>query len=364
MAVTPGYRGASAVILSQTVWCVLLGHTHQHQEENRHGVVSPRAFVVLAVVVSLFAGLWSAAASAQAYPLKPIRLIVPFPSGGVIDIVGRVVAQRLSQGLGQSVFVDNRAGAAGTVGVEAGAKSPGDGYTLVLGTTGTLASAPSLYPSLGYDPIKSFAPVSLLVSAPFLVVVHPSVPANSLKGLIDFSKSRPGQLNFGSVGSGSPPHIAGEMFRSAARVDLVHVPYKGLPTGVTDLITGRIQIMFNQLAPFLPSIHAGKLRPLAVAASNRIPQLPSVPTAAESGLPGYEVSIWMGLLAPSGTPHNVITRLNAEVVKALATKEVQDSLTAQGFEPNGSTPEQFSTLIVSESAKWSRAIKASGVKLD
>jgi len=327
-------------------------------------IMSPRVFVVMAAFVSLAAGLWSPTALTQAYPSKSIRLIVPFPSGGVPDIVGRVIGQRLSQGLGQPVYVDNRAGAAGTVGVEAGAKSDGDGYTLVLGTTGTLASAPSLYPSLGYDPIKSFAPISLLINAPFLVVVHPSVPANSLTGLIDFAKSRPGQLNFGSVGSGSPPHIAGEMFKSAARVDLVHVPYKGLPTGVTDLITGRIQIMFNQLAPFLPYIHAGKLKPLAVAASNRIPQLPSMPTAAESGLPGYEVSIWFGLLAPRGTPNDVITRLNAEVLKALATKEVQDSLSAQGFEPSGSSPEQFLTLIISETAKWSRAIKASGAKLD
>jgi tripartite-type tricarboxylate transporter receptor subunit TctC len=334
------------------------------RSQNMRSFIPPSILVALAVSVLFSAGPWSAAASAQAYPSKPVRLIVPFPSGGVPDIVGRVVAQRLSQALGQPVLVDNRVGAAGTVGLEAGAKSPGDGYTLVLGSTGTLASAPNLYPSLGYDPIKSFAPISLLVSAPFLVVVHPSTPATSLKGLVDFAKSRPGQINFGSVGSGSPPHIAGEMFKSAAGVDLVHVPYKGLPTGVTDLITGRIQIMFNQLAPFLPYIQAGKLRPLAVAASSRIPQLPSVPTAAESGLTGYEVSIWFGLLAPKGVPNDVIAKLNAGVLQALATKEVKDSLSTQGFEPGGSSPEQFSRLIVSETAKWSRAIRASGAKLE
>jgi tripartite-type tricarboxylate transporter receptor subunit TctC len=319
---------------------------------------------VVGVAVLLLLGPWSTAAFAQAYPSKPVKLIVPFPPGGVPDIVGRVIAQGLSQRLGQSVLVDNRAGAAGTVGVEAGAKSPGDGYTLVLGTTGTLASAPSLYPNLGYDPVKSFAPVSLLISAPFLVVVHPSVPANSLRELVDFAKSRAGQLNFGSVGSGSPPHIAGEMFKIAAGVDLVHVPHKGLPSAVTDLLTGRIQIMFNQLAPFQSHVHAGKLRALAVAAPNRVSQLPSVPTTAESGLPGYEVSIWFGLLVPRSTPNDVVTRLNSEVLKALSTKEVHDSLSAQGFEPSGSSPEQFSALIVSETARWSGAIKASGAKLD
>lgn len=323
-----------------------------------------RVTAVLAVAIAVFLGLWSAATLAQAYPSKPLKLLVPFPAGGVPDIVGRVIAQALAQGLGQPVLVDNRAGAAGTVGLEAGAKSPADGYTLVLGTTGTLASAPSLYPSLGYDPIKSFAPISLLITAPFLVVVHPSMPANSLRELIDFAKSKSGQLNFGSAGSGGPPHIAGEMFKSAAGVDIVHVPYKGLPTAVTDLLTGRIQIMFNQLAPFQSHIDAGKLRALAVAAPSRVRQLPSVPTAAESGLPGYEVSIWFGLLAPSGTPNDVIKRLNAEVLKALATKEVQNSLSAQGFEPSASSPEQFSALIVHETAKWSRAIKASGAKLD
>lgn len=301
---------------------------------------------------------------AQPYPSKPVKLIVPFPPGGVPDLVARVIAQGLSPGQGQPVLVDNRAGGAGTVGMEAGARSPADGYTLVLGSTGTLASAPALYPGLGYDPIKSFAPISLLTNAPYVVVVHPSVPASSLRELIDVAKSKPGQLNFGSAGSGGPPHIAGEMFKTAAGVDLVHVPYKGLPTAVTDLLTGRIEIMFNQLAPFLPHIRAGKLRALAVAAPDRVSQLRGVPTASEAGLPGYDVSIWFGLLAPSGTPGNVVAGLNAEVLKALATKEVKDSLTAQGFEPTGSTPEQFSAHIVSETEKWSGAIKASGAKLD
>jgi tripartite-type tricarboxylate transporter receptor subunit TctC len=325
-----------------------------------------KTLIVLAVAggaAFLLFGAWSTAL-AQAYPSKPVKLIVPFPPGGVPDIVGRVIAQSLSERLGQPVIVDNRAGAAGTVGVEAAAKSPGDGYTLVLGTTGTLASAPSLYPTLGYDPVSSFTPVSLLITAPFHIVVHPSVPAGSLSELIGFAKSRAGQLNFGSVGNGSPPHIAGEMFKSAAGVDLVHVPYKGLPSAITDLVTGRIHIMFNQLAPFQSHVHAGKLKVLAVAAPNRAPQLPSVPTAAESGLPGYEVSIWFGLLVPRGTPGEVVTKLNAEVLKVLSMKAVHDSLVGQGFEPAGSSPEQFSALIISEATRWARAIRSSGAKLD
>jgi tripartite-type tricarboxylate transporter receptor subunit TctC len=319
---------------------------------------------LMAAAIALCALLGSGAALSQTYPSKPIRLIVSFPPGGVIDIAGRVIAQGLSQGLGQPVIVENRPGVAGTLGLETAAKSPADGYTLAMGTTGTLASAPSLYPSLGYDPGRSFAPISLLTNAPFLVVVHAGVPAQSLRELIEVARSRPGQLNFGSVGSGSPPHIAGEMFKVAAGVDLVHVPYKGLPPAVTDLVAGRTQLMFNQLAPFLPHLGDGKLRVLAVAAPGRAAQLPAVPTASEAGLPGYEVSIWSGLLAPSGTPSGVIARLNAEALKALATKEVRDSLSAQGFEPSGSTPEQFGAFIASEATRWAGAIKASGAKVD
>jgi tripartite-type tricarboxylate transporter receptor subunit TctC len=326
--------------------------------------VPSSAFAALGFVISLLGGLWNTGAWAQAYPSKPIKLVVPFPPGGVVDIVGRVVAQPLSQGLGQPVVIENRAGGAGTVGMEAAAKSPADGYTLVMGSVGTLASAPSLYPSLGYDPIRSFAPISLLVTAPFVVVVHPSVPANSLNELIAFAKSNPGRLNFGSAGSGGPPHIAGEMFKTAAAVDIVHVPYKALPSAVTDLLTGRIQIMFNQLAPFQSHIRDGRLRALAVAAPKRISQLSEMPTAAESGVPGYEVSIWFGLLAPSGTPNDVIKQLSSEVRKILETRAVQDSFSAQGFDTSASSPERFSALIASEAAKWSRAIKASGTKLD
>lgn len=319
--------------------------------------------LVAALAFLVSSGLVPVPASAQ-YPTKPIKLIVAFPPGGPTDIVGRLMAQKLSEALGQLVIVENRPGAAGTIGAEAAAKAPGDGYTLLLGTTGTLASAPSLYPNLGYDPVKSFAPISLVISAPFLVVVHPSVPADSLRELIDLAKAKPGQLNFGSGGNGHPLHIAGEMFKMTANVDLVHVPYRGTAPALIDLLTGRIQVMFEQLAAFRPHLQSGKLRALAVASPRRLTQLPMVPTTAEAGLPGYEVSVWFGLVAPKGTPNDVVERLNSEVQKALTITEVREALSNQGFEPSGSSPEEFSTLIGAESARWSRAVGASGAKLD
>ncbi|MBI2320337.1 MAG: tripartite tricarboxylate transporter substrate binding protein, partial [Betaproteobacteria bacterium] len=258
----------------------------------------------------------------------------------------------------------NRPGAAGTIGAEAVAKSPADGYTLLLGTTGTLASAPSLYPNLGYDPAKSFAPISLLASGPYLVVVSSSLSANSLRDLIELAKSKPGQLNFGSAGTGNPLHIAGEMFKTTAGVDLVHVPYKGAVPALTDLMAGRIQIIIANIDVFTAAIATGKIRILAVAGPKRLAQLQNVPTAAEAGLPGFEVSNWFGLVAPRGTPNDAIARLNAEVSKALATRQVQDSLLNRGLEPGGGLPEQFQTLISAEGARWSRAVKASGAKLD
>jgi tripartite-type tricarboxylate transporter receptor subunit TctC len=293
-----------------------------------------------------------------------VKLIVGFPPGGVPDIVARGLAQELATGLGQPVLVENRAGAAGTMGLDAAARAPADGYTLVLGTTGTLASAPALYPGLGYDPVRSFTPVSLIARAPFVVVTDASLPVSSLDGLITLARAKPGRLNFGSVGNGSPPHIAGEMFNVRADVKLTHVPYKGLPTAVTDLLSGRIEVMFNQLAPFLPHIQSGKLRALAVAGPQRLPQLPDVPTAAEAGLSGYEVSIWFGLLTPAGTPRDIVARLNTEVVKALASPRLQVSLGAQGFDVRASSPEQFASLIGTERERWTAAIKAAGVRLD
>ncbi len=298
------------------------------------------------------------------YPTKPIKLIVAFQAGGAPDIVGRVIAQKLSEALSQPVIVENRPGAGGTIGAAVAAKSTGDGYTLFLGTTGTLASAPSLYANLGYDPLKSFTPISLVIKAPFLVLAQASVPVNSLEDLIGLAKSKPGQLNYGSGGNGGPPHIAGEMFKAAAHVDLVHVPYKGLASALSDLLTGRIDLVFDVPAMWLSHVRSGKLKALAVASPKRIPQLPNVPTTAEAGLPVYEVSIWFGLLAPAGTSDEIVRRLNVEVRKILAKKEVHDTFSNQGFEPSGSSPGEFATLIKNDGTKWSQAVKLSGAKVD
>ncbi len=298
------------------------------------------------------------------YPVKPIKLIVPFPPSTPPDIAGRIIAQRLSQELGQQVVAENRPGAGGTLGAQAAAKSPPDGYTLLLGSTGSLASSPSLYSRVGYDSRKSFAPISMIGVAPFVIVVNSSVQAASLKEFIELARSKPGQINYGRGTSGTPPHIIGETFTTMTGLNLFHVPYNGSTASVTALIAGDVQIMIEQLALLQSQIRTGKIRPLAVASATRTPQLPEVPTAAEAGLPGYEWSAWTGLLAPRGTPGEIIGRLNSETVKSLATKEVRDILANQGVEPTGNTPEQFAAFIDVEVGKWSRAVKASGAKID
>lgn len=299
------------------------------------------------------------------YPTKPIKLIVAFPPGGPADFVARLIARQLSKALGQQVIVDNRPGAGGTIGAALAASSPADGHTLFLGTTGTLASAPSLYPNLAYDPAKSFAPISLVITAPFIVVVNAGLPAQSLQELIGLAKSKPGDLNFGSAGSGNPAHIAGEMFKIAAGVNLVHVPYKGSAAALLDLLAGRIQVMFDLPASFTSFMQSGKLRALAVASPRRFSQLPNVPTTTEAGLPGYEISsIWFGLIAPADTPAEIVKRLNAEVRKAVAMKEVYDALSNQGFEPSVNSPEEFAALIKRDAAKWAQTVKMSGATID
>lgn len=320
--------------------------------------------VSLAVIVLLFAGLWEAAAFAQAYPAKPIKLIVPFPAGGPADLMTRVVAQKLSEGLGQQVIVESRGGAGGTIAVEAAAKSPSDGYTLLLGTLSTFCIAPSLYRNLGYDPVKSFAPISLVGTSPSVIVINSSVPATTLRELIDLAKSRPGRLNFGSNGNGTIPHLAGTLFKSLTGVEIVHVPYKGVAPVTSDLLAGQIQMAFIVSYGLEQHVRAGKLRVLAVASSRRLPQLPEVPTAAEAGLPGFATNTWFGLVAPQGTSPNVIQRLNAEVLRVLAAQDVRDTLSNQGFDSGGTSPEQFAQFIASQIEKWSSIVKASGIRLD
>jgi tripartite-type tricarboxylate transporter receptor subunit TctC len=308
--------------------------------------------------------LVSAASLAQPYPAKPVKLIVPFPPGGNTDIVGRLIAQKLSDSLGQQVYVENRGGAGGTIGAEAAAKSPADGYTIFFATTGTLASAPSMQPDLRYDPVKAFAPISTLANAPVVVLAAAEVPAKSLKELVDMAKARPGQLKFGSAGTGHFVHLAGEMFKITAGVDMLHVPYKGVNAALTDMLGGRIELMFDAPAQYEPHLQSGKVRALAVASAKRLARLPDVPTTAEAGLPGYELASWFGLAAPAGTSAEAIAKLNAEVLKALTAQDVVQTLTKLGLEPAGSSPQQYAAMIVEDLAKWRRAVKAAGIKLE
>lgn len=300
----------------------------------------------------------------QAYPSKPVKLIVPFPPGGPTDIVGRMVAQKLSDGLGQSVIVENRPGAGGTVGSAAAAKSEPDGYTLLYGSTSTLAIAPSLYRNAPYEPLKAFAPVSLVSRGPILVAVNAEVPARTLKEFIDLAKKSPGKYSYGSAGSGTPPHLAGELFKSLAGVNLLHVPYKGGAPAINDLVGGQVQAIFEGQVALMPHIKSGKVRALAISSEKRNPALPDVPTAAEAGLPQYDAHFWSGLVAPAGTPPDVIKRLNAVLVKALAAPDMREALGRQGLESFGNTPEEFRKYIASEIERWSAVIKASGAKVD
>jgi tripartite-type tricarboxylate transporter receptor subunit TctC len=312
-----------------------------------------------AMTLLLAAGAW-----AQAYPTKPIRLVVPFPAGGTTDILARQVAQRLSVSLGQSVIVDNRPGAAGNIGSDLVAKSAPDGYTLLMGTVGTHAINPSLYTRMPYDHVKDFVPIVLVAGVPNVLEVTPSLPVNSVADLIKLAKEKPGQLNFASSGSGTSIHLSGELFKTMAGVDMMHVPYKGSAPAVTDLMGGQVQLMFDNLPSSLAQIKAGKLRAIAVTSAQRAPALPNVPTIAESGLPGFEASSWFGMLAPAGTPSPIVARLNADVNQWLQTAEAKEKLLAQGAVAAGGTPEQFAAHIRAETEKWAKVVKVSGAKVD
>lgn len=303
-------------------------------------------------------------ALAQTYPARPITLVVPFSPGGPGDILGRIIAAPMAARLGQPFVVDNRPGAGSTIGAEAVAKSAPDGHTLLLGSAATYAVAPNVYPRLGYDPVTSFAHVGLVAQAPFMLAVHPSVPANTLKELIRIAKSRPNELHYGSTGNGTLVHLAGEIFKSLAGIQLVHVPYKGVAGAVTDLVGGRVQLMFEQPSAFLPHIQAGKLRAIALSSPERFEGLPDVPTMKEAGLPEYDVTAWLGLAAARETPAAIIKRLNDELLAVLADTKVRDSLARQGLKPAGGSPEQFAAFIRAQNGKFAQAVKASGTKVD
>jgi len=319
---------------------------------------------MLAFSLALLAAAWSEAATAQAYPARPLKLIVAFAPGGPPDIAARIMAQKLSEGLGQQVVVENRPGVGGTLGAAAVAKAPPDGYTMLLATTGTLTVAPNIFKNPGYDPHKSFAPIGRIGIAPFVIVINSSFPARTLKEFSDVARSRPGQINYASSGNGAPPHIVAEMFKVMSGLNLTHVAYKGTAAAVTGLLAGDVQVYFDQYSPLAPHVSAGKLRLLAVASTERQARIPDVPTSAEAGLPGFEMSAWTGLVAPRGTPTAIVARLHAEMTKALESKEVRDTLARLGTEPAGMTPLEFTAFIDREIEKWSRAVKASGAKID
>lgn len=300
-------------------------------------------------------------AHAQLFPSKPIRFVAAFPAGGPSDIVARAVGKRMAEVLGQPVVVENRTGAGGNIGAEAVAKAAPDGYTVLLGGS-YVTIAPSLYRKPPFDPVRDFAPVSLIVSNQYVLVTHPSVPARSVKELIKVARAQPGRLNYGSPGPGSPPRLCAELFKSMAGVDMVSIPYKGATPALVDMMGGHIDVYFGGISGTLPPIAANKVRALAVTSSRRSAQLPEVPTVAEAALPGYDITTWFGLLAPAGTPRDVVNRLNAAIVSIVGEPEMKNYLIGQGVDPVTNTPEQFATHIRGEVPKFARIVKAAGIE--
>lgn len=319
----------------------------------------------IASAVVLGAGLLGGtSALAQAYPTKPVTIIVPFAAGGTTDILARIIGQALTAELGQSVVVDNRAGAGGNFGGQAAAKAAPDGHTLFMGTVGTHAINASLYKKMPFDPVKDFAPLTRVANVPNLLVANPAQPYKSVKDLIAYAKANPGKVNFGSSGNGSSIHLSGELFKSLAKVDMQHVPYKGSAPAVTDLMGNQIGIMFDNMPSAIQHVRSGSLVPLAVTTAKRSPELPNVPTIAEAGVPGYEATSWFGMFAPAGTPAPVLAKLNAAIVKVLAQPDVKKKINEQGAEVYSETPEQFAAFIQAESVKWGKVVKESGASLD
>ena len=314
--------------------------------------------LVVAITLTLFAGN----AAAQTYPAKPIRLMVPFPPGGSTDIVARIVAQKLSAQLGQPMVVENRGGAGGTIGTSVVAKAPADGYTLVVGTTSTHVVAPSVYAKLEYDPVKDFAPVSLMAVTPYLLVVNPAVQAKTVKELVELMRAQPGRLNYASAGIGSTTHLAMEMLKFASGTFALHIPYNGNGPAGAAVIAGQVEILFGSLPAVLPHARSGRVRALAVGTLKRSPSLPEVPTVAESGYPGFDASLWLAIMAPAGTPAPVIERLHKEVVAAVSAPDTRDLLDKAGAEVLTSTPAELAAMIRDGVAKYARIVRVAGVQ--
>ena len=326
--------------------------------------MSPHVTIGALAAVLLSGATIHALAQTQ-YPTKPVRLIVAFPPGGSTDIIARLVGQRLSERLGQQVIIDNRGGAGGTVGTQLAARANPDGYTLTMGTTSTHVIAPAAYSKLNYDPISDFAPITLVASTPYLLVLNPSVKATSLKEFVELAKSQAGKLNYASAGTGSTTHLAMEMLKSAAGIDVVHVPYNGNSAAGTAVLGGQVQALFGSMPAVLPHAKSGKVRPIAVGTAKRSPALPEVPTVAESGYPGFEVSLWLGFFAPRGTPVAIVNRLHGELVKIALSPEMKEQFERNGAEPaHNISSLDLERLVRAEIQKYSKVIKTANIKLD
>lgn len=301
---------------------------------------------------------------AQSYPVKPIRLIAPFPAGGALDTSARTLAPRLSELLGQPMIVENRTGAAGNIGAELVAKSPPDGYTLLMATITTHAISATLFPKLGYDLQKDLAPVSLVVNSPLVLVAHPSLPVKTIKDVIAIARKRPGEIAFASHGSGTLSHLVQELLRTETKINFVHVPYKGSAPANTDLLGGHVTLLFDSVAPSLGNIKSGRVRAIGIASAKRANSLPDVLTLAESGLPGFDANNWFSVMAPAGTPKEILARLNAAVVKAVNSSDLRARFIELGLEPQSSTLDQMRDIIASDTARWAKVIRESGMKVD
>ena len=315
-------------------------------------------------LVALMLAAFASTANAQAWPAKPIKWIVPFAPGGTTDILARTIGEKLARALGQPVIIENKPGAGGGVGAEFTAKAPPDGYTIMGGTISTHAINASLYKSLPYDPVKDFVPITLIVRLPNMLVVNPDVPAKNVAELIALLKANPAKYTFASSGNGTSQHLSGELFKAMAGVEMQHIPYKGSPPALQDVVSGQVTMTFDNITTAWPLAKAGKLRALAVTTAKRASIAPDVPTLAESGLPGYEVGSWQGVFAPAGTPPEIVKRLNAEIVKIINLPDVKEKLLGLGAEPVGNTPEEFAVLVKAEIVKWADVVKKSGASID
>ena len=340
-----------------------MGDTGKTSEEiNSVCEVRSNGYVVSALAVL---GLAAAAlpVAAQTYPVRPIRIIVPFAAGGSSYIIARMIGQKFTESWGQPTIIDNRAGGGSTIGTDLVAKASPDGYTLLLQTIAFAINA-SLQKKLPYDPMKDFAPVTQISALPLVLVVHPSLPVTTVKELVALAKARPGQISYASSGSGTSPHIAAEMLKSMAQIDVIHIPYKGNAPAMTDLLGGHVTVNVGLLPVVLPYVNAGKLRALAVTTAQRVAALPQLPTLQESGFPDYEINSWQGVFAPARTPADVVTKLNREIVRILASPDVRQRLMSEGAEPIGSAPGQFDAYVNAEIAKWAKVVKESGAQAD